>query len=41
MISVPAALITQLDCIMFTKGTKPFCKVYEAAVVRTIRYNAD
>ena len=26
----------QLDCLMFTKGTKPFCKVCEAAVRRTI-----
>lgn len=26
----------QLDCLMFTKGTKPFCKVCEAAVLRTI-----
>jgi len=31
----------QLDCLMFTKGTKPFCQVCEAAVVRTILYYAD
>lgn len=31
----------QLDCLMFTKGTKPFCKVCEAAVVRTILFYAD
>lgn len=31
----------QLDCLMFTKGTKPFCKVCEAAVVRTILYYTD
>ncbi len=27
-----------LDCIMFTKGKKPFCKVCEKAVVRVIRH---
>jgi hypothetical protein len=27
-----------LDCLMFTKGAKPFCKVCEAAVLRTILY---
>jgi hypothetical protein len=32
---------SQLDCLMFTKGTKPFCKVCEAAVVRTILYYTD
>lgn len=32
---------SQLDCLMFTKGTKPFCKVCEAAVVRTILYYVD
>ncbi len=31
----------QLDCLMFTKGTKPFCKICEAAVVRTILYYTD
>ncbi len=31
----------ELDCLMFTKGTKPFCKVCEAAVLRTILYYAD
>ncbi len=32
---------SQLDCLMFTKGTKPYCKVCEAAVVRTILYYTD
>lgn len=32
---------SQLDCLMFTKGTKPFCTVCEAAVVRTILYYTD
>jgi hypothetical protein len=32
---------SQLDCLMFTKGAKPFCKVCEAAVLRTIRYYTD
>jgi hypothetical protein len=31
----------ELDCLMFTKGTKPFCKVCEAAVLKTILYYAD
>jgi hypothetical protein len=31
----------QLDCLMFTKGTKPFCKVCEAAVLRTILFYTD
>jgi len=31
----------QLDCLMFTKGTKPFCRVCEAAVLRTILYYTD
>jgi hypothetical protein len=31
----------QLDCLMFTKGTKPFCKVCEAAVVRTILFYTE
>ena len=31
----------ELDCLMFTKGTKPFCKVCEAAVLRTVLYYAD
>jgi len=31
----------QLDCLMFSKGSKPFCKVCEAAVLRTILYYAD
>ncbi len=31
----------ELDCLMFTKGTKPFCKVCEAAVLRTILCYTD
>ena len=31
----------QLDCLMFTKGTKPFCKVCESAVERTILFYTD
>jgi hypothetical protein len=27
-----------LDCLMFTKGDKPFCKVCEQAVIRVIKY---
>ena len=27
-----------LDCIMFTKGKKPFCKVCEQAIIRVIKY---
>jgi hypothetical protein len=27
-----------LDCLMFTKGKKPFCKVCEEAVVRVIKH---
>ena len=30
-----------LDCIMFTKGAKPFCKVCQQAVVRVIEHYAD
>jgi hypothetical protein len=26
----------EIDCLMFTKGTKPFCKVCEAAVLKTV-----
>ena len=29
------------DCLMFTKGTKPFCKVCEQAVLRVIKHYAD
>jgi len=31
----------ELDCLMFTKGTKPFCRVCEAAVLRTILFYTD
>jgi hypothetical protein len=31
----------ELDCLMFTKGTKPFCRVCRAAVLRTILYYCD
>ncbi|MBN2433401.1 MAG: peptidase M64, partial [Acidobacteria bacterium] len=27
-----------LDCIMFSKGAKPYCRVCEAAIVQVIRY---
>ena len=27
-----------VDCIMFTKGKKPFCKVCEAAIIRVIQH---
>jgi hypothetical protein len=27
-----------LDCLMFSKGTKPFCRVCEDAVIRTINF---
>lgn len=30
-----------LDCIMFTKGKKPFCKVCERAIVRVIKYYSE
>lgn len=30
-----------LDCIMFSSGMKPFCKVCEAAVMRMIRFYSD
>lgn len=32
---------SMLDCIMFSRGLRPFCKVCEAAVARTIRYYSD
>lgn len=30
-----------LDCLMFTKGKKPFCKICEQAVVRVIKYYSE
>jgi len=30
-----------LDCIMFTKGTKPFCKVCQQAIVRVIEHYGE
>lgn len=30
-----------LDCIMFTKGDKPFCKVCEQAVIRMIKFYSE
>ncbi|MBN2344947.1 MAG: peptidase M64, partial [Candidatus Aminicenantes bacterium] len=30
-----------LDCIMFSRGPRPYCKVCEAAVERTIRYYSE
>ncbi|HSA94964.1 MAG TPA: M64 family metallopeptidase, partial [Acidobacteriota bacterium] len=31
----------EIDCLMFTRGAKPFCRVCEAAVLKTILYYAD
>lgn len=31
----------EVDCLMFTKGAKPFCKVCEAAVIRVIKYYSE
>lgn len=31
----------ELDCLMFTKGAKPFCRVCEAAVLKTILFYTD
>lgn len=30
-----------VDCIMFTKGAKPFCKVCEEAVIRVIKFYSE
>lgn len=30
-----------LDCLMFTKGDKPFCKVCEQAVIRAIQFYSE
>jgi len=30
-----------LDCIMFSKGKKPYCKVCRAAIVRMIKYYSE
>jgi len=30
-----------VDCLMFTKGAKPFCKVCQEAVVRVIEYYGE
>ena len=30
-----------LDCLMFTKGDKPFCKVCEQAIIKVIRYYTE
>lgn len=30
-----------LDCIMFSKGNKPFCKVCEESIIRVIKYYAE
>jgi len=30
-----------VDCLMFTKGAKPFCKVCEQAVLRVIEFYAE
>ncbi len=30
-----------IDCIMFSKGKKPFCKVCEAAIIKMIKYYSE
>jgi hypothetical protein len=30
-----------LDCIMFSKGKKPFCKVCEEAIKKVINYYSE
>ena len=30
-----------LDCLMFSRGTRPLCKVCEQAVARTIQYYSE
>ncbi len=30
-----------IDCIMFSKGKKPFCKVCEAAIIRMIKFYSE
>jgi hypothetical protein len=30
-----------LDCLMFTKGDKPYCKVCEQAIIRVIKYYSE
>ena len=30
-----------LDCIMFSKGNKPYCKVCEAAIIRMIKFYSE
>ena len=30
-----------LDCIMFTKGKKPFCKICEQAIIRVIKHYSE
>ncbi len=32
---------SMLDCIMFSRGLRPYCRVCEAAVARTIRYYSE
>jgi hypothetical protein len=32
---------SMLDCIMFSKGTKPFCKVCESAIEKVINFYAE
>lgn len=32
---------SQLDCLMFSKGNKPFCKVCEEAVIRVINHYSE
>jgi hypothetical protein len=30
-----------LDCLMFSRGLRPLCKVCEQAVIRTIKYYSE
>ncbi len=30
-----------IDCIMFSKGNKPFCKVCEHAIIQVIKYYSE
>ncbi|MGE5409450.1 MAG: M64 family metallopeptidase, partial [Clostridiales bacterium] len=32
---------SMLDCLMFSKGNKPFCKVCEQAVIRVIKHYTE
>jgi hypothetical protein len=38
---IPGTLPADVDCLMFTKGVKPFCKVCQQAVMRVIDYYGE